>query len=61
MENGGLLSGKTVKQSLEKWLRLNARDYGLCDEEGKPNETGIQECAKVVNWQQKGGAPKTPS
>jgi hypothetical protein len=60
MDNGGLIKGKTVKQSLEKWLRLNAPDYGLCDEDGKPNEKGIDECAKVANWQQKGGAPKTP-
>ena len=60
MDNGGLLGGKSVKQSLEKWLRLNARDYGLCDEDGKLNEKGIEECAKVANWQQKGGAPKTP-
>lgn len=61
MEKGGLLKGKSVKQSLEKWLRLNAGDFGLCDEEGKPNETGIQECAKVANWNPAGGAPKTPS
>ncbi len=61
MENGGLLSGKSVKQSLEKWLRLNAKDYGLCDDEGKPNEKGIDECAKVANWNQKGGAPNTLS
>jgi hypothetical protein len=61
MEEGdGLLKGKSVKQSLEKWLRVNAAQYDLCDGEGKPNEKGIEECAKVANWQQKGGAPKTP-
>jgi len=53
-------SGKSVKQSLMKWLRENASLYRLSDEDGKPNETGIEECAKVANWQDKGGAPKTP-
>lgn len=53
-------SGKSVKQSLMKWLRENASLYKLSDDDGKPNETGIEECAKVANWQDKGGAPKTP-
>lgn len=53
-------NGKSVKQSLMKWLREHAANYKLSDEEGKPNETGIEECAKVANWQDKGGAPKTP-
>lgn len=53
-------NGKSVKQSLMKWLRENASLYRLSDEDGKPNETGIEECAKVANWQDKGGAPKTP-
>ena len=60
MDNGGMLKGKTPKQSLETWLRLNADKFGLCDEDGKPNEKGIEECAKVANWMHKGGAPKTP-
>ncbi|MDA1372720.1 MAG: hypothetical protein O2971_18455 [Proteobacteria bacterium] len=54
------LNGKSPKSALERWLRENAADYGLSDEEGKPNEKGIEECAKVANWQTKGGAPKTP-
>jgi len=58
---GNDLGGKTAKQSLERWLREHAALYGLSDEDGKPNEKGIEECAKVANWQQKGGAPKTPS
>ena len=61
MDQGSLLKGKSVKQSLEKWLRINGARFGLCDEDGKPNEKGIEECAKVANWQHKGGAPKTPS
>lgn len=53
--------GKHPKQALEKWLREHAAEFGLSDDEGKPNETGIGEVAKVANWQPGGGAPKTPS
>jgi hypothetical protein len=53
--------GMTAKQALVKWLREHAAKYKLSDSEGKPNETGIEECAKVANWQEKGGAPKTPN
>jgi hypothetical protein len=52
--------GKSPKSALVKWLRENAREFGLSDDEGKPNELGIDECAKVANWQPSGGAPKTP-
>jgi hypothetical protein len=54
-------SGRSPKQTLVKWLREHAALYKLSDEEGNPNETGIEECAKVANWQDKGGAPKTPN
>lgn len=53
-------AGKHPKQALAKWLRENAAEFGLTDDEGKPNETGIEEAAKVANWQPGGGAPKTP-
>lgn len=53
--------GKHPKGALMKWLREHAADLGLSDDEGKPNELGIEECAKVANWQPGGGAPKTPS
>lgn len=52
--------GRSAKQALTKWLRENASEFGLSDDEGKPNETGIEETAKVANWQPGGGAPKTP-
>jgi len=52
--------GKSAKQALMKWLREHASEYGLCDEDGNPNELGIEECAKVANWEMGGGAPKTP-
>lgn len=52
--------GKHPKQALTKWLREHASEFGLSDDEGKPNEIGIEEVAKVANWQPGGGAPKTP-
>ena len=55
------IQGKSPKQALSKWLREHAADFRLSDDDGKPNETGIEECAKVANWQDKGGAPKTPA
>lgn len=54
------IRGKTAKQALVKWLREHASEFGLSDDDGKPNETGIEETAKVANWQPGGGAPKTP-
>lgn len=53
-------SGRSPKQTLVKWLRENAAAVGLTDEEGVVNETGVEEVAKVANWQLTGGAPKTP-
>ena len=50
---------KSPKQALDKWLREHAAEYGLTNEEGKPIETAIEECSKVANWNQMGGAPKT--
>ncbi|WP_374338973.1 hypothetical protein [Leeia sp.] len=52
--------GKHPKQALAKWLREHAAEFGMTDDEGKPNETGIEEASKVANWQPGGGAPKTP-
>ena len=48
----------TPKQRLMRWLRLNASQYGLTDEDGKPSENVIEELAKVGNWATSGGAPK---
>jgi hypothetical protein len=53
--------GKHPKQALSKWLRENGAEFGLTDKNGKPNETGIDEVAKVANWQPSGGAPRTPT
>lgn len=60
MENSELIVRKSAKQALAKWLRENSARFRLSDEEGIPNEKGIEECAKVANWDDKGGAPKTP-
>lgn len=56
-----LLSGKTPKQAMQKWLRENATRYGLTSDDGKLNETGIEEICKVANWQTGGGVAKTPT
>ncbi len=56
-----LIKGTTVKQALLKWLRKNADKFGLTKDDGNPNEQGIEEIAKIANWDTKGGAPKTPS
>lgn len=56
-----LVQGKHPKQALTKWLREHAAEFGLTDDEGKQNETGIEEAAKIANWQLTGGAPRTPT
>jgi hypothetical protein len=53
-------SGRSVKTDLTKWLNIHAFEYGLTNGTGEPNKQAIEEVAKVANWDQKGGAPKTP-
>jgi hypothetical protein len=53
--------GKHPKQALMKWLREHASEFQLSDDDGKPNEQGIEECAKVANWQPSGGPGKASS
>jgi hypothetical protein len=55
-----LMKAKTAKQGMIKWLRENASRFGLTKDDGNPNEQGIEEIAKIANWDTKGGAPKTP-
>jgi hypothetical protein len=50
----------TVKKALVKWLKNHGKDFGLVDEGGSFNQQGIEEVAKVANWEPRGGAPKTP-
>ena len=54
------LRGKSPKGAIEKWLREHAAEFGLSDEEGNPNKSGIDQVSAVANWQTKGGAPVTP-
>ena len=51
---------KSPKQALEKWLREHAAEFGLVDDDGNPVNTAVEECSKVANWNQGGGAPKMP-
>jgi hypothetical protein len=51
--------GKHPKQALVQWLTENAAKLGLWDKD-RPNKTAIEEAAKVANWQERGGAPRTP-
>jgi len=55
-----LRRGKSVKQALIVWLRQHANEFGLTKEDGNPNEQGIEDVAKIANWDTRGGAPKTP-
>jgi hypothetical protein len=52
--------GKTVKQALVIWLRQHANEFGLTKDDGNPNEQGIDDVAKIANWDTRGGAPRTP-
>lgn len=58
--NPSLISGKTPKQALTKWLLDNAAELGLLKKDGTPNNAGIEEVCKVANWKPEGGAPPTP-
>lgn len=52
---------KSPKEAMKIWLREAAESWGMVNEDGTPNETAIEEIAKVANWQLSGGAPKTPT
>lgn len=52
---------KTPKQALDIWLRKNANEFGLLNEEGNPINQSIEEISKISNWKTSGGATKTPS
>ena len=52
--------GKSPKKALDKWLRENAADFGLTDDDGNPVNQAIEDCSKIANWLPGGGPPKTP-
>jgi len=54
-------NGKTVKKNLENWLTAHAADFGLLKDDGEINNDAIvNQVSKVSNWNDKGGASKTP-
>ena len=59
-QNSALTNAKSVKQAIVIYLRSHAGRFGLIKDDGNPNENGIEEVAKVANWETRGGAPKTP-
>lgn len=52
--------GKHPKTAIREWLEQNAAKLGLLNAEGVPVAKALDEISAVVNWQDKGGAPKTP-
>ncbi len=54
-------NGKHVKQNLESWLTAHAAEFDLVKSDGEINADAIKnQIAKVANWKDKGGAPRTP-
>jgi hypothetical protein len=54
-----MLAKRHPKTVALNWLRANAHSFGLLKPDGKVNEQGIEDIAKVVNWKPEGGAPKS--
>lgn len=54
VQDQSLRIGKSPKQAIEKWLQENKERYELSNE-------AIEQISTVANWNQKGGAPVTPS
>jgi hypothetical protein len=52
MENQKLLVGKSAKTAITEWLEQNYSE--------QLSKQATEECAKVANWDTKGGVPKTP-
>jgi hypothetical protein len=59
MEASNLLAGKAVIPTLKNWLESRYLELGITYK-GKFSKTAIEDCAKVANWDQDGGATKTP-
>lgn len=60
MEDESLTRTSTPKAAVETWLETNYLKLDLVWKEDI-NKQAIVEISKVVNWDQKGGAPKTPA
>jgi len=59
-EDENLLGAKSPKNAMEEWLNSRYSELGLVHQ-GKISKKAIEECAKVVNWKDKGGATATPT
>lgn len=59
-EDDNLIGAKPPKAAMEDWLNTHYSELGLVHQ-GKISKTAIEECAKVANWNDKGGATKTPT
>jgi hypothetical protein len=59
MEDENLRRGVSTADAMRTWLESRYKELGLVWN-GGVNKTGIQEVAKVANWDTSGGAPKTP-
>ena len=69
MEDENLRRGKSAKTAMEQWCETRYKELGLIHardnqkngtKAGDVNKTAIEEAAKVANWEDGGGAPKTP-
>jgi hypothetical protein len=59
-EDENLLGAKSPKNAMDEWLNSRYYELGLVHQ-GKISKTAIEECAKVANWKDKGGATATPT
>jgi len=50
---------RTAKQTVEAWVTANGVNYGLANDDGTVPAAAVEEIAKVVNWQPKGGVART--
>lgn len=69
MSDENLLHKKTPSQAMTDWLESRYKEFDLIHKQsnekagykkGDINSGAIKEAAKVANWNQEGGAPKTP-
>jgi len=57
--NKNLIKGKGIRKAIEDWLDNNAVESGILD--GEQLSAGLKDAISyIVNWNIKGGAPKTP-
>lgn len=50
---------KSVKATVVEWVQANAVTFGMVEAEGIPSQSAVEEVAKVVNWDTRGGANRT--